>query len=216
MPAHEDEICEAEKEGVRFVFLAAPKVIKADKKGAVKGIEVSKMVPGAYDLSGRKKPVATSEAYEIPCDTVIVAIGERVESGFLKEGGIILNNNGTVHINKATCQTNRFNVFAGGDLVLGPATAVEAMAHGKKAAAHIDWILTAQDRFDKLFKKFNYENEVPLETIEARGEPERLLDVKDRENNFCQVSLGLSRLQVEKEVTRCLRCDVKENGVCHE
>ena len=216
MPAHEDEIHGAEEEGVKFVFLAAPKSVLADATGSVKGIEISKVVPGAYDFSGRKKPVITDQTEEIPCDTVIVAIGERVESGFLKEYGIALNNNGTIQVDRMTCQTNLFKIFAGGDLCLGPATAVEAMAQGKEAAAYIDWTLTGQDRFNTLFKKFDYENEVPLKPIGTRCAPERLLDVKARKNNFRQVSLGLLCPQAEKEVARCLRCDVKENGDGHE
>ena len=80
MPANKEEIKEAEHEGIKFIFLAAPKSIIGEK-GKVKGIEISKMKPGDFDLSGRRRPVATDTYETIACDSVILAIGERVDSG---------------------------------------------------------------------------------------------------------------------------------------
>ena len=95
------------------------------------------MVPGDFDVTGRRKPMPTNETYEISCDTVMTAIGEKVDSEFLRDFGIVVNQNATAQINHFTFRTSVPKVYAGGDLVMGPATAVEAMAHGKDAAARL-------------------------------------------------------------------------------
>lgn len=95
---------------------------------------------------------------------------------------------------------------------MGPATAVEAMAQGKEAAQHIDAMLMGQDRFGKLFRKYDYENAVPEHPANVKHQVGRLLDPAHRKKNFKEVSLGLSRQQVSREACRCLRCDVKENS----
>jgi len=209
MPANKDEIKEAEREGIRFIFLAAPKTIIGEK-GKVKGLEISKMKPGDFDLSGRRRPVASSESETIPVDAVILAIGERVDSAFISSIGIEANKDGTIKVDKSSLKTAKPKFYAGGDLVMGPATAVEAMAQGRKAAEAIDRELMAENRFNLLFKKFKYKNEVPLEPApEGRRYP-KALPVKSRKNNFREVSLGLCWDDVNTETNRCLRCDVKE------
>ena len=149
MPANKEEIKEAEHEGIKFVFLAAPKSIIGDK-GKVKGIEISKMKPGEFDLSGRRRPVATDTYEAITCDSVILAIGERVESGFIRNVGIDANDDGTIKVDKSTLQTVDPKVYAGGDLVMGPATAVEAMAQGRKAAEAMDRELMGEESLSLL------------------------------------------------------------------
>ncbi|MFA5339789.1 MAG: FAD-dependent oxidoreductase [Candidatus Omnitrophota bacterium] len=209
MPANKEEIKEAEHEGIKFVFLAAPKSIIGEK-GKVKGIEISKMKPGEFDLSGRRRPVATDVYEAITCNSVILAIGERVDSGFIRNVGIDANEDGTIKVDRSTLQTVDPKVYAGGDLVMGPATAVEAMAHGRKAAEAMDRELMGEERLSLLSKKFKYKNEVPLEpSPEGRRYP-KVLSVKARKKNFKEVSLGLCWDDVKTETTRCLRCDVKE------
>ncbi|MCU0665521.1 MAG: FAD-dependent oxidoreductase [Candidatus Omnitrophica bacterium] len=213
MPANKDEIREAEAEGIKFVFLASPKAILADAQKKVKALEVVKMLPGGYDFAGRKIPEATNETYQIPCDTVMVAIGERVDSEFIRESGINLNKNGTVKIDGFTLKANVSGYYAGGDLVTGPSTAVEAMGYGKKAAQVIDKELTGKDRFIKLFKKHEYRNKVPLKPARQSKQSGKFLPVGSRLCNFKEVSQGLSRKQVDIEASRCLRCDVKEEAL---
>jgi len=210
MPANKDEIREAEAEGVRFVFLAAPKEIIGDDRGRVKALRVNKMVPGAFDVSGRRKPVAADETFDIPCDTVMLAIGERVDSDFLKDFGVQVRKDGTVDADNFTLETNIPMVYAGGDAVAGPSTAVEAMAHGKRVAAVLDLVLSGEDRFSRLFKKFDYENKVPVEPQGGHKQAGKRLSLGARKNNFKEVSLGLTPAQARIECFRCLRCDVKE------
>jgi NADH-quinone oxidoreductase subunit F len=209
MPANKDEIREAAHEGIKFVFLAAPKEILGDN-GRVRGLRVDRMKPGEFDISGRRRPVSTGESYDIPGDTVMVAIGERVDSGFLGEAGLTVNKDGTVVINDFTMKASLPKFYAGGDLATGPSTAVEAMADGKKAAEEIDAQLTGEKRFGKLFRKFEYEFTVPQTPQGGQKQTGKRLPVKQRVKNFKEVSIGLSAGQAQLEAQRCLRCDVKE------
>ena len=210
MPANKEEIKGARLEGVKFEFLAAPRSLVKAPGGKLKALSVSRMVLGEYDLSGRRKPVSTPEVFEIPCDNVILAIGERVDAEFAAKNGVVLNPDGTVKADRFTLKTSLEKVYAGGDLVMGPSTAVEAMSDGKQAARAIDLALTKEDRFSKLFHKFNYACEVPLDSKVTKKQEGAKLAVKKRQHNFKEVSLGLSLQQACVEAGRCLRCDVKE------
>lgn len=209
MPANKDEIQGAKAEGVKFIFLASPQALLRDSFGKLKGISATRMVLGEYDITGRRKPVSTKELFEIPCDTIILAIGERVDAEFIKSCGILINADGTVKVERFNLKTNLDKVYAGGDLVMGPSTAVEAMADGKKAARAIDLALSQEDRFSKLFSKFDYACVVPLESKVVKKQEGKKLEIKKRRNNFKEVSLGLSLKQADLEASRCLRCDVK-------
>ena len=210
MPANKDEIAEAGNEGISFVFLAAPKEILGDDTGRVKALVCEKMTPGEFDISGRRRPVGTGETFEIPCDTVMVAIGEKVDAGFLKDAGLQLNKDGTLSVNDFTLKATLAKFYGGGDLVTGPSTAVEAMADGKKAAQEIDRQLTGKDRFGQLFRVFEYEFKVPLEPEGGKRQTGARLAVNRRKANFKEVSLGISAAQAAREAQRCLRCDVHE------
>ena len=210
MPANKDEIKGAQSEGIKFIFLAAPQALLKDSTGKLKGLSATRMVLGEYDLSGRRKPVATKEVFEIPCDSLILAIGERVDAEFIKDCGILINADGTVKVEKFNLKTNLDKVYAGGDLVIGPSTAVEAMSDGKKAARAIDLALIKEDRFNRLFSKFAYAKHAPLEPKASKKQEGKKLEIKKRYKNFKEVSLGLSLKQACLEADRCLRCDVKE------
>jgi NADH-quinone oxidoreductase subunit F len=210
MPANKDEIKGAQLEGIKFEFLAAPQALIKGSGGKLKGLSVTRMVLGEYDLSGRRKPVATGQVFQIPCDSVILAIGERVDAGFIKDNGVLINQDGTVKVERSSLMTSLGKVYAGGDLVTGPSTAVEAMSDGKKAARAIDLLLSGQDRFFKLFRKFDYAWQVPLESKVTKRQEGLKLALNKRKRNFREVSLGLSLKQACAEAGRCLRCDVKE------
>ena len=209
MPANKDEIKGAQLEGIKFIFLAGPKALLKGPDGKLKGLSATRMVLGEYDISGRRKPLPTNEVFQIPCESVILAIGEKVDAEFIKASGILINPDGTVKVERLSLKTNLYKVFAGGDLVMGPSTAVEAMSDGKKAARAIDLRLSKEDRFFKLFHKFSYASDVPLESKAVKKQEGKKLEIKKRRNNFKEVSLGLSLKQACIEADRCLRCDVK-------
>ncbi|MCX5698468.1 MAG: FAD-dependent oxidoreductase [Candidatus Omnitrophica bacterium] len=210
MPANKEEIKGAQLEGIKFIFLAGPQNLIRDAGGKLEGLSVVRMVLGEYDITGRRKPVATNEIFQIPCDTIMLAIGEKVEAEFIKSCGILINPDGTVKVERSNLKTSLGNVYAGGDLVMGPSTAVEAMSDGKKAARAIDLALSKVDRFSKLFHKFSYACEVPLESKVTKKQEGAKLQTNKRSHNFKEVSLGLSLKQACVEAGRCLRCDVKD------
>ena len=122
MPADEHELQLAMEDGVKFVELAAP-IRQADGK-----LTLEKMVLGEPDASGRRSPVATGETFEIPCDLVISAVGEKVDDELMSANGIKMGRKGIPF------QTNIEGVYAAGDCHRGPATVVEGIADAAKFA----------------------------------------------------------------------------------
>lgn len=209
MPANADEILEAGNEGITFRFLESPEEILADASGNVRALKVAKLIPGNVDTSGRRRPVLTGEYEEIECQSIIVAIGEMVNSSELANNEMTLRKDGRIVINPFTCETSLEKVFAGGDAVTGPSTASEAMGMARKAAEQIDYYLMREKRFDKLFRKFDYSSVIdPEPKGNKRIVPEKLR-VADRKGNFLEVASGLSGEQARLEAIRCLRCDIK-------
>ncbi len=143
MPANLWEVKEAENEGVKLEFLVSPKRILGEK-GKVTGVECLRMQLGEPDESGRKKafPVEGSE-FSRDADMVILAIGEAPDLGFLPKD-VELNEDGTVWVNPVTLETSLPGVFAGGDAVLGPASVIEAIRDGKRAAESIECYLESE------------------------------------------------------------------------
>ncbi len=209
MPANEHEIEEAYNEGVKFIFYAAPEEIKSGADGRVSRIIARKMAQGDFDVSGRRKPVPTEEFIDIECDTVMFAIGERVDAGYLVPTKTETNKNGTVKADPFTMSTADPKIFACGDIVTGPGTAVEAMSLGKTAARTIDKYLTGVDRTDSLNKKFEYSSEAPSSPDKGKPNYDMKLPVSGRKGNFREVSKGFDTIMARKEALRCLRCDIK-------
>jgi putative selenate reductase len=131
MPADEEELLEALQDGVEFLELLAPvKLINGQ-------LTCEKMVLGERDSSGRRSPVATGEFVQVNADTVIGAVGEKVDTKFYQSLGINTNKWGTVESNQETLETNLAKVYVIGDANRGPATIVEAIADAKKVVDHI-------------------------------------------------------------------------------
>ena len=82
MPAIPEEVEAAEHEGVTVAYLAAPHRIVGDRDGRVRALEAVRTKPGEFDTSGRRRPVSTDEVIRIECDTVILAVGEKVDPDF--------------------------------------------------------------------------------------------------------------------------------------
>jgi NADH-quinone oxidoreductase subunit F len=212
MPANRVEVEEAEAEGVEFTFLSAPEEILADPSGVVRGLKVARMFCRELDSSGRRKPEPTGMFDEIPCDTVVLALGEKVDGEMVKAAGLRTTRSGTIEVDPFTFRTSSLKVYAGGDAVSGPSTAAEAMGTAKKAASAIDEALTGEKRFHRLFKTFAYRNTVPQES-EGEGTNRALkIVVRERIGNFDEVSCGYTDEQARMEVRRCLRCDVRDVG----
>ena len=143
MPADHREIEDAEREGVKLMFLAAPKSFQSGPDGRVAGLECLKMKLGEPDASGRPapEPIPGSE-FVIPCDAVVATIGQVPDVNGLGERlGLATTKSGTLRADPLTLETELPGVFAGGDCVTGPDVVVTAMLAGKKAANSIDrWL----------------------------------------------------------------------------
>jgi NADH-quinone oxidoreductase subunit F len=209
MPANLHEIEDAEAEKINFRLMCGPTRILGDAKGNVKGLEVEKMKFGSIDRSGRRKPVGTGACEIIDCDTVILAVGEKVDSSFAKDLGIETNKDATIKTNPFTYRTSNSSFYAIGDAVTGPATAAEAMGIAKTTAEAVDFDLMKEHRFSRLYRKFEYKNEVPLKPEGGRNTRPKKLAVKERVTNFQEILSGYTGEQALRESVRCLRCDVR-------
>jgi NADPH-dependent glutamate synthase beta subunit-like oxidoreductase len=137
MPANPWEVKEAEDEGVKIEFLVAPRKIVGEN-GLVSAVECVRMQLGEPDGSGRRKPTPIDGSeFTRETDMVILAIGEAPDLEFLPKE-VELSESGTVWVNPITMETGLPGVFAGGDAVTGPATVIEAIRAGKRAAESIE------------------------------------------------------------------------------
>ena len=146
MPAREDEIVHAEEEGVEFNFLTLPVEYRGDEGGRVKMARCLKMRLGEADSSGRRRPIPIEDSeFTVDRDLVVVAIGNDPNPLLLRATpGLKLNPRGTIAADPETGQTSLPDVFAGGDIVSGAATVIEAMGAGKKAARAMHSYLEAK------------------------------------------------------------------------
>ncbi len=223
MPAHPWEIEEAEEEGVAFHFLATPARVLG-QNGRVTGLECLRMELGEPDESGRRRPVpiAGSE-FVVEADTVIVAIGQVLDVGDWTtelppqswgglRGGLKAGN--WVAADPVTLQTSLEGVFAGGDAVTGPATVIEAIAAGKRAAESIERYLRGEDlaagRAPWPPDTSDIEYYTPPVVEPAARAPMPKLAVAKR-TGFAEINLGFSESEAVAEAERCLAC-----GVCSE
>lgn len=209
MPARPQEVEEAEKEGVKLLFLAAPRRILG-KGGRVSEIECVRMRLGEPDESGRRRPVPIEDSeFTIPVDTVIVAIGERPDTSFLPE--VKVTRRGTIIVDPVTLKTNLPRIFAGGDSVRGPSSVIEAIADGKQAAASIHQYLRGGGRVEpEKVVETSWVLEERLPEKKPRQEVQ-LLPMEQRLKTFEEVELGYSDDEAITEAHRCLLC-----GPCSE
>jgi len=144
MPANPSEVREAEKEGVRIHFLVTPARILG-KDGRVVAVECVRMELGEPDETGRRRPIPIKGSeYTMEVDAIILAIGETSDLSFLP-GNVAVTGRNTIAVDPVTLETSLSGVFAGGDVVSGPATVIEAIAAGKRAAVSIDRYLRGED-----------------------------------------------------------------------
>jgi NADPH-dependent glutamate synthase beta subunit-like oxidoreductase len=215
MPVQPEEITEAIEEGVKFEFLIAPvEVIHNGRKVALK---LQRMRLGGFDDGGRRRPIPIEGDFiEIPAANIIRAIGQKP---VVPAGGPPVSKRGTVNVDRWSLATEHAGVFAGGDAVLGPATAVEAIAHGRRAAEAIEHYLhpgkaihfpwNAPRSLDTAFDSAAAPSPAP------RYEARKLIPIRRREN-FDEVELTLSATNARREAARCLRCDFGKMIVSRE
>jgi NADH-quinone oxidoreductase subunit F len=220
MPAFEEEISAAVDEGVEIQFLTTPTKI-ITKNGKIIGVECTRMKLGEMDENGRRKPIPIEGSeFVINLDTLIVAIGEEPDLCFIdEENGIKVSERGTIVVCPETLATNIDGVFAGGDVVTGSNTVIDAMSAGKVAAEMIDKYIRGKNlaREYKLTRPSMYvvpPAELAEKDIEEAARPiVPCLPVNKRINNFNEVNLNITEEAAVREARRCLRCDLEtEDG----
>ena len=211
MPGNKWEVEHAKEEGVKFMFLTAPlEVIVKDGRAAA--LKCIKNKLGKKDSSGRRRPQAVNGSeFVIEADCIIRAIGQYSESEKLREAGInIFNEKGGVICDPQTAKTNMEGVFAGGDCMRGPATAIEAIADGNRAAKAIinyledtalplDPVVLAQTKIERIdTRKFNRSPRTAMPII----------DMERRRTTFDEVETGFTEEMAVKEAGRCVDCSI--------
>ncbi len=207
MPAAQEEIHEAELEGIDIRYLALP-TEAIGESGKLKSLKVQLLELAEFDKSGRRKPKPIEgSTFDLPVDTVITALSQEPDIEYLAKK-VDTAKGGTIKIDTSTMRTSADGVFAGGDVVNGPWTVVGAIGDGIKAAISIDRYLggTGELASDSATIEIPPAPEDVDDIVETPRVPENLLSVEKRVGNT-EVDLGYSREQALKEAARCLRCD---------
>ena len=147
MPAS-NEVHEAIEEGVTAIFQAGPVRVITNDKGKVTGVEFIRMAPGAPDASGRRRPEPSpGTEFTIPCDRVLLAIGQGPDLTWIGPGsdGVSATKQRRLKADAVTFATDRLGVFGTGDVRIGAATVVEAIAEGRRSAYAVDAFLRGMD-----------------------------------------------------------------------
>jgi NADH-quinone oxidoreductase subunit F len=209
MPAYPEEIEAAEQEGITIHYLTAP--VRVLGPARVTALEVQQQKLTDFDASGRRRPVPIEGVVQaLPVDVVVPAIGQEPDKLCVLNAGLETNRDSTLKVGPSLA-TTRPAVFAAGDAVSGPASVIEAVAHGNRVAREVDLFLRTGDR-----AKVN----IPLE---ARLPPltwdmEHYKDTPrvkpgaipvDARRSFSEVELPVAEAEIRTECRRCLRCDLE-------
>jgi len=214
MPADPLEIEDALHEGIHLHTLITPiRVIGLN--GRLTGLECLKNTLGEPDSSGRRRPVPIEGSeFIIPADSVIAAIGQNVDRSFAAGlGALDFTKQGNVKANADTLETSVKGVFAGGDVVTGPSTVIEAIAQGKKAAAAVAAFLNGEAYAPPITKGKEEKDHKPIAPDEPRI-PRAVIPqipVEQRVAGFTEVNRAVDEDVAKKESSRCLDC-----GLCCE
>jgi NADH-quinone oxidoreductase subunit F len=212
MPANPHEIVVALEEGIKITFLTSAVRILGEN-GKVAGMECIRNKLGKPDASGRKRPTPIEGSeFVVKSDAVLRAIGQEPDLSLLNgDPQLEINRRNRFVVDEKTLATNIPGFFAGGDAVLGPATVVQAIAAGHRAAVSIDCYLRAKE-----FNGYWYPKpHIVVDRLELTEEDEKRLrpsaketPISERIINFKEVQLCLDEDTAMCEARRCLRCDL--------
>ena len=204
MTALPDEITGALAEGAELATLMAPVRIEANEKGEAVALWVQPQIIGEADKSGRPRPnKADLPEVRIPADIIVVAIGQGIEIAGFEQAGVPVKR-GTFVAGLSGQVNDMANVFAGGDCVTGPATAIRAIAAGKVAAANIDEHLG-------FHHEITVDVDIPVPKLNNLPPHGRINTTEreacERKCDFEDIECGLTAEGACTEASRCLRCD---------
>ncbi|HYA62483.1 MAG TPA: FAD-dependent oxidoreductase, partial [Candidatus Sulfotelmatobacter sp.] len=208
MPASEEEIEEGLLEGMKLRPSLGPKQF-VGKSGKVTGLEVIKCI-SVFDENKRFNPkFEAGTEFVIPCDTVILAIGQASDLSFLKpEDGIETTRQGTLKISSDTLMTSAPGIFAAGDIAFGPRLIINAVADGKKAAVEIDKFLRGpewkpKDKYVQITVLNHHEMAEHYDEYSRLTVPALAVE---RRTGVAEVETGYTEEQARSEASRCLQC----------
>ena len=211
MPAWEREIEEALEEGIVIHNSWGPKRF-IGVNGKVNGVEF-KRCTAVFDESGRFNPqYDENEVMDLACDTVLVSIGQAPDMELLSSLGLEVGPGGRIVTDEETLATTRPEVFSGGDCTLGPASFVEAVAHGRQAAESIQSFLEhgglreVKPKEGQVDPGLTEEERKRARPVERQKMP--ALTPDKRKGNFAEVELGFTEEMARAEGQRCLSCSV--------
>jgi NADH-quinone oxidoreductase subunit F len=225
MPVSEEEYEHAREEGIEVEFLVGPtRLLNEDSRTA--GLQCVTMALGEPDASGRRRPVALAGTeFVVEADTVIAAVGQAPDLGFLSDNGLQRTSWGTLGVDPNSLSCTAPGVFAGGDFVTGPGMVIDAIAAGRRAAIAIQKYLSGDgspvEMFDRPTQPPEQVVEPPVAELPARPpvaeEDEDLQPRREpatmapslRSRCFAEVELKYSEAEARREATRCLRCDLE-------
>jgi formate dehydrogenase beta subunit len=211
MPARDEEVEAAETEGIQFHFLTNPSRVVGN--GKVIGVELIRQELGEFDSSGRRRPVPVDGSeFTLDVDILIPAIGQEPELAWMDGDSTIETGRGATVIVSEGLTTTRVGVFAAGDVVLGPATVIEAVAQGNRVADTVDnYLRTGRSELVVIRPGYEViEQQFDLEQYTEAVRPQtREIPVEDRRENFDEVELLLDEKVIQEECKRCLRCDLE-------
>jgi len=217
MQATQEEIAEAEDEGIRVMYMVAPKAIEI-KDDKVTGIKMVNQVLGGKDNSGRRRPEEVNAAeFVLPCDTVISAIGQKPDESSAQ--GFIMDKAGMLLVNLLTGETNIEGVYAGGD-VTDVDTVIAAISAGKRCAVSIDaYIAGSAAVLEYEPENFVVSKEVVLKRSGYFKDAEALnlytMDGVKRIENFSTYIRTMTEKEAVFEASKCLNCGCGEGcGLC--
>ena len=209
MPADADEVAEAEAEGVKLRFLASPAEITGSGKAEALTVELMEL--GDVDAKGRRRSVGTGRFETIAVDSVISAIGQKID--LCNIAAFRTNANGTVIADAKSYQTSVDDVFAGGDAVTGPKFAIDAIAAGKEGAVSIHRYVhpgQAQDigRDNRDYKALDTATvAVSIGSFDTAPRQKAACgSAEEARKTFKDLRGTLTEEQIKKEADRCLGC----------
>jgi formate dehydrogenase beta subunit len=207
MPAHEFEIDEAEKEGIRFVHRRGPSRIVTTEDNRVAGLETINCL-SVFNDEGRFAPEFDTEDKSIlAADTIILAIGQAIDLDALGQEGPDISPRRTIAIDSETGQTSIDNIWSGGDAAKGPRTLIDAIADGRKSAEDIhryfggeipdstEGRMEVVPDFHRLDDKYDRYDRVEVPTLDT-----------GRRIGLAEVETGFTEEMARLEASRCLRC----------
>ncbi|MFA7691361.1 MAG: NADH-ubiquinone oxidoreductase-F iron-sulfur binding region domain-containing protein [Candidatus Hydrogenedentales bacterium] len=210
MPAYQEEIEEAENEGIILKTLVSPQEIVVEN-GKVAGVRCDHMWLGDFDRSGRRRPQIqeNGESFIEAADQVIAAIGQSLDTqSVLGDMAVKLNLNGFVAADPLYGRTSVEWLFAGGDAADGPSSVAEAIGAGERAAVGIDCFLTGEEHaFWREAYEVDAEFDPDADPTDAPRAKMKLIPRERRIHNFNEVEMAFTESVAVRESHRCLRCD---------